>query len=156
VRAGVFLKALREAEAKGEWPNLTIVYLPNDHTSGTQPNMPTPNAYMADNDLALGRIVEALSRSKFWPKTCIFVIEDDPHNGFDPIDGHRSIGLVISPYTKGGAVVHDFYNQPSVLHTMERILGCPPMNQMDAMSPLMSACFQETPDPSPYEALPVN
>ncbi|WP_406697123.1 bifunctional YncE family protein/alkaline phosphatase family protein [Singulisphaera sp. Ch08] len=156
VRAGIFLKALREAEANGEWPNLTIVHLPNDHTSGTSPDMPTPNAYMADNDLALGRIVEGLSRSKFWPKTCIFVIEDDPQDGFDHIDGHRSISLVISPYTKRGAVVHDFYNQTSVLHTMERILGCPPMNQMDAMSPLMSACFQETPDLSPYEALPAN
>ena len=90
---------MKEFEQKGELPNLMIMLLPNDHTSGTQPGMPTPEASVADNDLALGRIVEAVSRSKFWPETCIFVVEDDPQAGFDHIDGHRTVAQVISPYT---------------------------------------------------------
>ncbi|MGC8783108.1 MAG: alkaline phosphatase family protein [Armatimonadota bacterium] len=154
LRADVFLKELRDFEHKGYFPNLVIVYLPQDHTSGTQPGMPTPRAHVADNDLALGRIVEGISKSKFWSKTCIFVIEDDPQDGFDHVDGHRSVCLVISPYTKRGAVISEFYNQSSVLHTICRILGVPPMNQMVAMSPVMTACFTEKPDFTPYTALP--
>lgn len=154
LRADVFLKELKEFERKGYFPNLVIIYLPQDHTSGTQPGMPTPRAHVADNDLALGRIVEGISKSKFWQKTCIFVIEDDPQDGFDHVDGHRSLCLVISPYTKRGAVVSEFYNQGSVLHTICRILGVPPMNQMVAMSPVMTACFTEKPDFTPYTALP--
>jgi phospholipase C len=107
---------------------------------------------MADNDLALGRLVEGISNSKFWPETCIFVIEDDPQNGFDHVDGHRSLALVCSPYTRRGAVISDFFNQTSVLHTMERILGLAPMNQMDAASPLMTKCFQAEAVLTPYEA----
>ncbi len=154
LRADVFLKELKEFEQKGYFPNLVIIYLPQDHTSGTQPGMPTPRAHVADNDLALGRIVEGISKSKFWQRTCIFVIEDDPQDGFDHVDGHRSLCLVISPYTKRGAVVSEFYNQGSVLHTICRILGVPPMNQMVAMSPVMTACFTEKPDFTPYTALP--
>jgi YVTN family beta-propeller protein len=153
LRAEVFLKELKEYEKKGSLPNFLIVYLPQDHTSGTSPGWPTPRAHVADNDLALGRVVEGISKSRFWPKTCIFVIEDDPQNGFDHVDGHRSVCLVISPYTKRGALVSNFYNQTSVLHTMERILGLPPMNQMDAMAPVMTACFTEKPDFRPYTAL---
>ena len=130
-----------------------IIYLPNDHTSGTSPGAPTPRAQVADNDLALGRIVEAITHSPFWPKTCILVIEDDPQAGFDHVDGHRSLCLVISPYTKRGEVISEFYNQTSVLHTMERILGIPSMNQMDAQAPLMTACFTKTPDFTPTTAL---
>ncbi|MCX7799039.1 MAG: hypothetical protein N2109_01705 [Fimbriimonadales bacterium] len=156
VRARVFLRELRRAEAAGEeWPNLTIIYLPQDHTSGASPGMPTPRAHMADNDLALGRIVEGIAKSRYWPRSAIFVIEDDPQNGVDHIDGHRSICLVISPYAKRGATISEFYNQTSVLHTIERILGLPPMNAMDAMAPLMSACFQSRPNLRPYTALPV-
>ncbi len=156
VRADRFLKELAEYQESGDFPNFTIIYLPQDHCSGTSPGMPTPEAHMADNDLALGRIVEGISKSRFWPRSCIFVVEDDPQNGFDHVDGHRSIGLVISPYTQRGAVVSEFYNQTSVLHTMEQILGLPPMNQMDALSPLMSSCFTTEPDFRPYEALPVD
>jgi hypothetical protein len=116
--------------------------------------MPTPRAHMSDNDLALGRLVDGISHSRFWPKTCIFVIEDDPQDGFDHVDGHRSIALVVSPYSQRRSVVSHFYNQTSVLHTMERILGCPPMNQMDAQSCLMAACFVDTPDLTPYVARP--
>jgi hypothetical protein len=111
---------------------------------------------VADNDLALGRVVEAISNSKFWAKTCIFVIEDDPQAGFDHVDGHRSLCLVVSPYTKRGAVVSKFYNQTSVLHTMERMLGLPPMNQMDSLAPLMTDCFTGTPNFSPYACLKNN
>jgi len=154
LRAEVFLRELKEFERKDYFPNLVIIYLPQDHTSGTQPGMPTPRAHVADNDLALGRIVEAISKSKFWAKTCIFVIEDDPQDGFDHVDGHRSLCLVISPYTKRGAVVSEFYNQSSVLHTICRILGVPPMNQMVALAPVMTTCFTDKPDFTPYTALP--
>jgi YVTN family beta-propeller protein len=156
IRADAFLAEFHEFEQKGQWPNLSIIYLPSDHTSGTAPGGPTPAAQVADNDLALGRIVDAISHSKFWPKTCIFVIEDDPQAGFDHVDGHRSICLAISSYTKRGAVVSNFYNQTSVLHTMELMLGIPPMNQMDAMAPVMRECFTAKPDLRPYTALPNN
>ncbi len=156
LRAEIFLDELKEFEKKGTFPNFTIVYLPQDHLSGTQPGMPTQRAHMADNDLALGRVVEALSRSPFWKKMAIFVNEDDPQNGFDHVDGHRSLCLVISPYARRKAVVSEFYNQTSVLHTMERILGLRPMNQMDAMSPLMTACFTNKPDFTIYQCQPNN
>jgi len=154
LRADIFIRDLKKFEESGDLPNLCILYLPNDHTSGTTPGDPTPRAYMADNDLALGQVVEAVSKSKFWSSTCIFVVEDDPQAGFDHVDGHRSPCLVISPYTRRGVVVSDFYNQTSVLHTMERILGLPPMNQMDAMAPLMTACFTNKANLRPYTALP--
>jgi DNA-binding beta-propeller fold protein YncE len=153
-RVDDWLKEFRAYEKKGEWVNLTMMALPQDHCSGLQPGMPTPNAHMADNDLALGRLVEAISKSKFWKKTVIFVIEDDPQNGFDHVDGHRSLCLVISPYTKRKTKVSRFYNQTSVLHTMERILGVWAMNQMDGSSPLMTDCFTMKPDFTPYKALP--
>src|SRR5262249_33281767 len=150
-----FLKELAEFEKKKTFPDLVIVYLPQDHCSGTSPGMPTPRAHMADNDLALGRLVEAMSKSSFWKKTVIFVVEDDPQDGFDHVDGHRSICLVVSPYTKRKKVVSHFYNQTSVVHTMERILGLPAMNQLDGLAPLMTECFTDTPDVTPYKALPV-
>lgn len=154
LRADVFLRELQEAESTGQWPSLVLIYLPQDHTSGTEPGQPTPRAMVADNDRALGRIVEGISKSRFWRKTCIFVVEDDPQAGFDHVDGHRSFCLVVSPYTKRGAVVSDFFNQTSVLHTMEQILGLAPMNQMDGMAPLMTACFKDRPDFGPYVAVP--
>src|SRR5205823_7506585 len=141
-----FLKEFRDFEKKKTFPDLVMLYLPQDHTSGTTPGMPTPRAHLGDNDLALGRLVEAVSRSAFWKQTCIFVIEDDPQDGFDHVDGHRSVCLVISPYTKRGQVVSQFYNQTSVVHTMERILGLPAMNQLDGLAPLMTACFMDKPD----------
>ncbi len=152
-RADIFIKELKGYESKGDWPSFVTVYLPCDHTTGGQLGMPLPKAQVADNDLAVGRIVEAISKSKFWPKTCIFVEEDDPQSGFDHVDGHRSICLVISPYTKRNAVVSEFYSQTSVLHTMEQILGIPPMNQMDAMARTMSGCFASNPDFTPFTCL---
>jgi YVTN family beta-propeller protein len=154
LRVEAFLAEFREFERRSEFPNLVIVYLPQDHCSGTKPGMPTPRSHMADNDLALGRLVEALSKSKFWPTTCVFIVEDDPQDGFDHVDGYRSLCLVASPYTRRRGVVSRFYNQTSVLHTMELILGLPPMNQMDALAPVMAECFTDTPDLTPYAARP--
>jgi len=150
VRAYGFIKELNAAQAAGTWPRFNFLYLPDDHTGGTPP----PRAQLADNDLALGRVVEAVTRSAFGSNTVIFVMEDDPQSGYDHVDGHRSICLVISPYTKRGQTVSAFYNQAGVLHTMEQIMGLPPMNQQDAMAPLMSECFSRTPDFTPYTALP--
>jgi len=153
-RAAEFIKELKQFEAHGEMPNFCIMLLPNDHTAGTRPGRPTPQAAVADNDLALGRIVEAISHSRFWKDTCIFVVQDDPQNGFDHIDGHRTVALVISPYTKRGYVDSTNYNQTSMFKTMELLLGLPPLNQFDASATSMTTCFAGTPDFTPYAAVP--
>ena len=155
-RAREFLKELAEFNSKGNLPNFMIMLLPNDHTSGTRPGFPTPRAMVADNDLALGRIVEAVSKSRFWPETVIFVTEDDPQAGLDHVDGHRTVGLVISPYTRRGEVIHSNYNQVSMVRTMELILGLPHMNQLDLIAEPMADCFQEKADLRPFTALPNN
>jgi hypothetical protein len=152
VRAAGFIKELNAAQSNGVWQSFHFLYLPNDHTGGP----PTPRAQVADNDLSLGMVVEAITKSRFASNTVIFVMEDDPQSGYDHVDAHRSICLVISPYTRRGAVVSTFYNQAGVLHTMERILGLPPMNQQDAMAPLMFDCFTNVPNFTPYTALPSN
>ncbi len=152
VRARGFIKELNAAQSNGVWATFHFLYLPNDHTGGS----PSARAQVADNDLALGQAVEAITRSSFASNTVIFVIEDDPQSGYDHVDGHRSLCLVISPYTKRGQLISNFYNQAGVLHTMERILGLPPMNQQDAMAPLMFECFTNVPDFTPYTALPNN
>jgi hypothetical protein len=155
-RADVFIRELKKFEAAGTLPNLMIMLLPNNHTSGTRPHMPTPKASVADNDLALGRVVEAVSRSRFWPETAIFVVEDDPQNGFDHVDGHRTIALAISPYARRRAVDSTNYNQTGMIRTMELILGLPPMNQLDASATSMTNAFAEEPDLTPYEAVSNN
>ena len=149
VRAYGFIKELKAAEVAGNWAAFHFLYLPNDHTGGKPP----PQAQVADNDLALGQVVEAVTKSAFASNTVIFVIEDDPQSGYDHVDGHRSICLVISPYTKRAQTISSFYNQAGVLHTMEQILGLPPMNQQDALGPVMSDCFNDIPDFTPYTAL---
>ena len=154
LRAAEFIKELRQFERDGNFPEFVIVCLPNDHTSGTKPKAPTPAAQVADNDLALGQIVEAISHSRFWKDTCIFAIEDDPQNGWDHVSGYRTTAYVVSPYTPRRTVVHNNYNQTSVLRTMELILGLPPMNQMDATATPMFACFSEVVDLTPYSAVP--
>ncbi len=156
-RAAQFLAELKEFEKKGNLPNLAIMCLPNNHTSGTKPNFPTPAAQVADNDLALGHIVEAISHSRFWPETCIFVIEDDPQAGWDHVSGYRTTAFVISPYTRrGGVTVSTQYNHTSLLRTMELILGLPPMNLFDATATPMFDCFTNQPDLSPFAAVPNN
>jgi hypothetical protein len=153
-RAKLFLDELREFEKKETFPNLTYVFLPCDHTEGTRPGSPTPRAMVADNDLALGRIVEAMSKSQFWPKTCIFVVEDDPQNGFDHVDAHRTVALVISPYTRRKFVDSTCYNQTGMVKTIELILGLPPMTQMDLAATPMRGCFQDKPDLTSYSCAP--
>ncbi|HEX5270468.1 MAG TPA: bifunctional YncE family protein/alkaline phosphatase family protein [Gemmataceae bacterium] len=153
-RARLFIDELKEFEKKGEFPNLVYMTLPCDHTTATKPGFPTPRASVADNDLALGRIVEAVSHSKFWPETCIFVVEDDPQNGFDHVDGHRTVALVISPYTKRKYVDHTNYNQTGMVKTIELVLGLPPMNQLDLSATAMRNCFDSRPDPAPYVCVP--
>ncbi len=153
-RAAEFLKEFREFEKNDSFPNLVIMLLPADHTSGTRPGLPSPRAAVADNDLALGQIVEAISHSKFWKETCIFVTEDDPQAGLDHVDGHRTVGLVISPYTKRSEVVSTNYSQINMFRTIENILGIPPLNQFDLAAEPMYDCFAGKPDFSPYTTRP--
>jgi DNA-binding beta-propeller fold protein YncE len=153
-RAARFISELRRFEASGDMPRLQILRLPNDHTHGTTPRYRTPTAYVADNDLAMGMVVEAVSHSKFWPQTAIFVVEDDAQNGPDHVDAHRTTAYVISPYTKRGVVDSNMYSTSSMLRTMELVLGLKPMSQFDAAARPMFACFQPTPDMRPYQALP--
>ena len=158
-RAAQFIKELKQFESREggrDFPNLSIICLPNDHTSGTKTNCPTPAAQVADNDLAFGQIVEAISHSKFWPQTCIFAIEDDPQDGWDHVSGYRTTAYVISPYCRRRGVVSTQYNQTSLLRTIELILGLPPMNQLDATATPMFDCFTQMPDFSPFIALPNN
>jgi hypothetical protein len=155
-RAAQFVRSLKQFEAADQMPNLTIIWLPNDHTSATKTNSPTPRAQVADNDLAFGQIVEAVSHSKFWTNTCIFAVEDDPQNGWDHVSGYRTTAYVISPFTKRGATVSTQYNQTSLLRTIELILGLPPMNQMDATATPMFDCFTNTPDFTAYDAVTNN
>ena len=155
-RADFFIRELREFEARREFPGLTLICLPNDHTSGTKPGTPTPGACMADNDLAFGRIVEALSRSRFWPEMAILAIEDDPQNGWDHVSGYRTTAYCISPWARRGAIVSTRYNTTSLLRTIGQILGLPPMNQFDASATPMTDCFTDTPDFTPFTAVPAN
>jgi hypothetical protein len=131
-----------------------IMLLPNDHTTGTREGYPTPAAMGADNDLALGQIVEAVSNSPFWPETVIFVVEDDPQAGLDHVDSPRTLAFCISPYTRRGVVDSTQYNQTGMLRTMELIFGLAPMNQLTMASNPMTPCFQEAPDFTPYKARP--
>ncbi|GAC1408139.1 MAG: alkaline phosphatase family protein [Burkholderiaceae bacterium] len=155
-RAEVFLKEFTGFVKNGNLPNLVMMALTNDHTQGTSPNFPVPSAMIADNDLALGRIVEAISNSPYWKDSVIFVIEDDAQNGVDHVDGHRTTGFVISPYTKRGVVDSHYYTQVDFVRTIEQILGLPPMNQMDmSVEPRsMKNVFVDTPDLTPFKVRP--
>jgi hypothetical protein len=155
-RAAQFIKNLHQYVAADNLPNLVIVWLPNDHTSGTGAGKPTPAAQVADNDLAFGQILEAVSHSKFWTNTCLFAIEDDPQNGWDHVSGYRTTAYVASAYTKRNAVVSTQYNHTSLLRTMELMLGLPPMNQMDATATPMFDCFTSTPDFTTFDAVTNN
>jgi YVTN family beta-propeller protein len=150
-RADRFLEELARFEREGELPRFIILRLPNDHTSGAKVGTLTPTAYVADNDFAVGRVVEGISKSKFWKDTAIFVLEDDAQNGSDHVDAHRSNALVISPYVRHGSVDSHLYSTTSMLRTMELILGLKPMSQFDAAARPMYACFQAAPDLRPYE-----
>jgi DNA-binding beta-propeller fold protein YncE len=155
-RAERFISELKRFETEGDMPRLQIMRLPNDHTRGTSRRFRTPTAYVADNDLAFGQVVEAISHSKFWPESAIFVVEDDAQNGPDHVDAHRTIAFAISPYIKHGSVDSNMYSTSSMLRTIELILGLQPMSQFDAAARPMFNSFQPTPDLTPYTALPAN
>ena len=155
-RAAEFGRELKHFEQAGGFPNLIILWLPNDHTSGTSYGTPTPSAQVADNDLALGQIVDLVSHSAFWTNTCIFAVEDDPQAGWDHVSGFRTTAYVVSPYTRRHVTISTQYNQTSLLRTMELMLGLPPMNQMDATATPMFDCFTNTPDFTAYSALTNN
>ena len=155
LRADAFSREVRKYDQMegDQLPELMILALPADHTAGTNPRFPTPRAMVADNDLALGRIIETLSHSKFWKNTVVFVTEDDSQAGWDHVSAYRTVGFVISAYSRKKEAVHAAYNQPSMVRTIEQILGIPPMNIEDAIAPTMDACFNDVPDFTPYTAL---
>ncbi len=148
----------REAKEAREFllPAFVLLYLPDDHTGGTRPERPRPVASVADNDLALGRVVDAVSHSPYWDDTAIFILEDDAQNGADHIDAHRSIAFVVSKYSPGTAaepyVDHRFYTTVNLIHTMEMLLGLPPMNQNDAYAPVMGPMFSGAGNQPAFEA----
>ncbi|QJX00953.1 bifunctional YncE family protein/alkaline phosphatase family protein [Frigoriglobus tundricola] len=149
-RAERFIAELKRFEAAGEMPKMQVIRLPNDHTAGTKVGAPTVTAMVADNDLALGMVVEAVTKSKFWKDTAIFVIEDDTQNGPDHVDAHRSVALVVSPYTKRKYVDSTPYSTTSMLRTMELILGLQTMSQFDSAARPMYASFTAKPDLTGY------
>jgi DNA-binding beta-propeller fold protein YncE len=155
-RADAFIKELKETESKpgDNWPQLMIVALPNDHTAGTNPKFPMPESMVADNDLALGRIIDAVTHSRFWDSTAIFVTEDDSQNGWDHVSAYRTTGFVISPYSHLKHTVHTNYNQTCMVRTIEQILGIPPMNTIDATALPMFDCFGDKPDATSYTFVP--
>ena len=154
VRMDRWLHVFRGYEAGGSMPTMQFVYLPSDHTWSTTPGARRPTAYVADNDFALGRLVDAVSHSSFWRSTAIFVVEDDSQDGPDHVNGHRMPALVISPYTQTGGVDSTFYSTASALRTMELILGVGPMTQFDAVATPTTASFTTNPDYRPFDVLP--
>ena len=144
--------AEREAGHPDPMPALNVLRFPNDHTTGMKNGFPTPQFMVADNDYAVGRLVEAISSSVYWKDTAIFIVEDDAQAGPDHVDSHRSVGLVISAYNRPGALIHKFHSTVSMIRTIEMLLGIAPMNQLDASAVPMDI-FQETPDLTPYKAV---
>jgi len=158
LRADEFLREfegfVKTRGTANELPQFVLLYLPNDHTGGTRPGKPTPQASVADNDLALGRVVDAVSHSPYWDDTAIFVVEDDAQNGADHVDAHRSIALEISKYAPRAdkpIVDHNFYTTVSMVHTMEALLDMPTMNLFDARAPLMAALLAGPGMQPPYQ-----
>jgi hypothetical protein len=147
------LDVFRGYEDAGSMPTMQFVYLPSDHTWSTTQDARKPSAYVADNDLAMGKLVDAVSHSQFWGSTAIFAVEDDAQDGPDHVDAHRSTAFVISPYTQTGKVDSTFYSSVSVLRTIELILGLHPLTQFDAAATPMLASFTDHPNLAPYTAI---
>jgi hypothetical protein len=166
IRVDIFMRHLAgwvkdREQGKDTMPNFVLLRLGNDHTAGTRPGGPTPRASVADNDLAVGRAVEAVSHSPYWDDTAFFILEDDAQDGGDHVDAHRSIALVISKYAPHAAdgkafVDSRFYSTVSVIRTMETLLGLPPMNNNDALSSMISTLFTGPGDQPPYVADTMN
>jgi hypothetical protein len=156
VRAGAFIKELQEYEKKpgDALPNLMVMALSDDHTIGMRPGYPKPKSMVADNDLALGRIIEAVSKSRFWKNTVIFVTEDDSQDGWDHVSAYRTTGFVVSAYSCMQKTVSTNYNQTCVVRSIEQILGIPPMNAIDATALPMFNCFIDKPSDYTYTAVP--
>ena len=153
-REKVFEQRLAGWTKAGAMPNLVMMTLPQDHTVAYLPRYPSVDTMVADNDVALGQIVQSVSHSPFWKDTAILVEEDDSQNGLDHVDAHRSIFYAISPWAKhGGYVDHSYYTQVDALRTIEQILGLPPMNQMDLAATPMRSLFTDKADLTPYTAL---
>lgn len=159
-RADYWIRQFKEMDAAHTVPNLTILWLPNDHTAGTSKGHPYPINYQADNDLALGRMVDAISHSNIWGQSAIFVEEDDSQAGTDHVDGHRQPVFIISPYTATpqapgqGRAIHTTYTAENINRTIENILGTEPLTQFDLVASPMFDAFQNTPDLTPYDVLP--
>jgi hypothetical protein len=153
IRARLFIAELEKWKSAGRMPNLVFLQLPSNHTRGTAPGAHTPKAMVADNDLALGQIVEALTHSPFWKKMAIFVTEDDAQNGVDHVDGHRTTTLALSPYVRRGHIDSTFYAHTSISKTIELILGLPTMSLFDIIANDMRASFHNEPDFTPYTAV---
>lgn len=141
-----------EAGRPDRMPHLTIMRLPNDHTDGMRVGRPTPQFFVAENDYAIGKLAESVSRSPYWKDTAIFILEDDSQNGPDHVDMHRSPAFVISAYNRPGALIHEFHNTVSLIRTMELLLGIPPMNQLDAAAAPIDI-FRDQADLRPYQAV---
>jgi YVTN family beta-propeller protein len=153
-RAQVFKKQFDEWVNRNSLPNLVVVHLNEDHTAAAARDLPTPRAMVADNDLAVGKMVDWISHSRYWKDSAIFITEDDAQNGVDHVDGHRTTGYVISPWAKQGNIVDShFGSQVTMVRTIEQILGLPPMNQMDMAATPMRDLFTTTPDFRPYDAV---
>jgi hypothetical protein len=149
-----WLQVFQGYQQQGSMPTVQFVYLPSDHTYATTTHARKPSAYVADNDLAFGKLVDAVSHSSFWPSTAIFAMEDDAQDGADHVDAHRSTAFVISPYTQTGKVDSTFYSSVSVLRTIEQIVGVPPMSQFDAAATPMTAAFSSVPNFTPFNVIP--
>jgi DNA-binding beta-propeller fold protein YncE len=156
IRAAAFIKELAayEKQPGDAFPELSVMALSTDHTVGTRPGMPTPAAMVADNDLALGRILAALSKSRFWKNTVVFVTEDDSQAGWDHVSAYRTTGFVVSPYSRLRRTITKNYNQTCVVRSIEQILGLPPMNVVDATALPMFECFGAKPNLAPFRSLP--
>jgi YVTN family beta-propeller protein len=152
-RVDEWVKEFSQFVSNGQLPTMEFLRLPNDHTAGTAPGMPTPRAMVADNDLAVGRVVDAVSHSPYWKDTAIFITEDDSQNGPDHVDAHRTIGLVVSPYTQTGKVDSTLYSTVSMMRTMELFAGVGPLTQFDAAATPMTASFSRKPNLRPFTAI---
>jgi phospholipase C len=153
-RLDVFLRDFNKYVANKDLPNLVVMTLCTDHTSGTSAGYPTPEAQVADNDLAVGRMVDAISHSPYWSSSAIFIVEDDPQAGVDHVDGHRSTAFVISPYTQRGQVNHTYYTQVDMVRTIEDLLGLAPMTQRDLAATGMLDAFQDSATTKPFNVIP--
>jgi hypothetical protein len=153
VRADEYLRELAISEKSGDMPQLTVLTLTSDHTNGTRPGSPTPRAMVADDDLAVGRIVEGITKTRFWPKTLIFVVEDDAQNGLDHVDGHRTLALAIGPNIVRGKVDSNFYDHSSMIRTIQDIFRIPPQTRFVAAARPMTSIFTPQANADTWKAL---